>query len=195
MIYLLTFVVKGCLRENINAFWQNIGASNWLLRVIREGYCLPFVELPEVKFFQNHKSALCNAEFAYAEISTLLKSGALVEVSPTDLHVCSPLGIAKNNSGKLRLIVDLRYVNQHLRSCKFKYEDINTAADLLQQGDWFFKFDYTSGYHHAKIFPEHTKFLGCTWMVDGSCKFVKFTVLPFGLSVGPFIFTKMQKKP
>ena len=43
------------------------------------------------------------------------------------------------------------------------------------------------------FFPEHTKFLGCTWMVDGSCKFVKFTVLPFGLSVGPFIFTKIQK--
>ena len=51
-------VVKGRLQENI-AFWQNIGASNWLLRVIREGYSLPFVELPEVKFFQNHKSAQC----------------------------------------------------------------------------------------------------------------------------------------
>ena len=39
-------VVKGRLRENI-AFWQNIGASNWLLQVIREGYCLPFVDLPD----------------------------------------------------------------------------------------------------------------------------------------------------
>ena len=185
-------VVKGRLRENI-AFWQNIGASNWLLRVIREGYCLPFVELPEAKFFQNHTSALCNAEFVSTEISKLLKSGALVEVSPTDLRVCSPLGVAMNSSGKLRLIVDLRYVNQHLRSCKFKYEDIRTAADLFQQGDWFFKFDYTSGYHHVEIFPDHTNFLGCSWMVDGSCKFFKFTVLPFGLSVGPFIFTKIQK--
>ena len=41
--------VKSRLRQNF-AFWQNIGASNWLLRVIREGYCLPFVELPEVTF-------------------------------------------------------------------------------------------------------------------------------------------------
>lgn len=30
-------VVKGLLGENI-AFWQSIGASNWLLRVIREGF-------------------------------------------------------------------------------------------------------------------------------------------------------------
>ena len=89
-------VVKGRLREKI-AFWQNIGASNWLLRVIREGYCLPSVELPEVKFF--------------------------------------------HSSRKFRRIVDLRYVNQHLRSCKFKYEDIRTAADFFQLGGWFFKFD------------------------------------------------------
>ena len=86
-----------------------------------------------------------------------------------------------------------RYVNQHLRSCKFKYEDIRTAADLFQRGDWFFKFDYTSGYNHVEIFQAHTKFLGCSWIVDDSHKFFKFTVLPFGLSVGPFIFTKIQK--
>ena len=185
-------VVKGRLRANI-AFWQSIGASNWLLKVIREGYCLPFVVLPELKFFHNHKSTSCNADFVSSEISKLLTSGALVEVNAVDLLVCNPLGVAKNSSGKPRLIVDLRYVNQHLRSPKFKYEDIRTAADLFQQGDWFFKFDYTSGYHHVEIFPAHTKFLGCTWMVDGSPKFFKFTVLPFGLSVGPFIFTKIQK--
>jgi len=107
-------VVKGYLKENI-AFWQNIGASNWLLRVIGEGYRLPFVELPEVKFFQNHRSMLCNADFVSAEIPKLLKSGALVQVSPTDLLVCSLLGVAMNSSGKLRLIVDLHYPNQHLR--------------------------------------------------------------------------------
>ena len=43
------------------------------------------------------------------------------------------------------------------------------------------------------MFPEHTKLLGCSWMVNGSLKYFKFTVLPFGLSVGPFVFTKIQK--
>ena len=70
---------------------------------------MPFVELPQVKFFQNHKSVLCNAEFVSAAISKLLKSGALVEVSPKDLLVCSPLGVSMNSSRKSRLIVDLHY--------------------------------------------------------------------------------------
>ena len=47
--------VKGRLRENI-AFWQFIGASQWLLRVLNEGYCLPFIEFPKRMFFRNHNS-------------------------------------------------------------------------------------------------------------------------------------------
>ena len=117
--------------------------------------------------FRNHNSLFRNSEFVSSEISKLLLSGAMVEVSSTDLHVCNPLGVAVNTSGKPRLILDLRYGNQQLRSLNFKYEDIRTAADLFQKGDWFFKFDYTSGYHHLEIFPEHTLFLGCSWMVDG----------------------------
>ena len=149
MIYLLTLIIvvllsKVACERTLLSGKISVQVTGYL-RVISEGHCLPFVELPEVKFFQNHKSALCNAEFVSAEISKLLKSGALVEVSPTDLLVCSPLCVAMNSSGKLRLIVDLRYINQYLRSCKFKYEDIRTAADLPQL-DWFIKFDYTSGY-------------------------------------------------
>lgn len=122
--------VKGRLRENIT-FWESIGASRWLLKVLREGYCLPFVELPKNMSNRNHKSASCNSEFVSSEISKLLLSGAMVEVSSTDLRVCNPLGVAFNSSVKPRLILDLRYVN-------------NTA-------------------------------------------------LPFGLSTGPYIFTKVQR--
>lgn len=87
----------------------------------------------------------CNFEFVGSEISKLLLSGAIVEVSSTDLHVCNPLGVAANASGKPWLILDLWYVNQHLRPLKFKYEDIRTAVDLFQKGDWFSTFDYTRG--------------------------------------------------
>ena len=74
---------------------------------------------------------------------------------------------------------------------KFKYEDIRTACDLFSKSDWFFKFDYTSGYHHVKIYPEHTTFLGCS--LNGHLLYFKFTVLPFGLASAPFMFTKIQK--
>jgi hypothetical protein len=185
-------VVKGRLRRSLN-FWQSIGASSWVLNIIRLGYCLPFIEQPERKVLNNHASALKNSDFVLDEINKLLVSGALVEVEDNDIFVCSPLGVVTNTSGKSRLILDLRYINTHLRVTKFKYEDIRTASDLFQQGDWFFKFDYTSGYHHIEMFPEHTKFLGCSWVTQGRRRFFQFTVLPFGLATAPFLFTKIQK--
>ena len=52
--------------------------------------------------------------------------------------VCHPLGVVRNSTQKRCLIVDLRYVKHYLRSCKFKYDDIHTAADLFHKDDWFF---------------------------------------------------------
>ena len=54
-----------------------------------------------------------------------------------------------------QLLVDLHYVNLHLGSCKFKYEDKRTAAGLFSIGDCFFKFDYKSSYHEVENFPWH----------------------------------------
>lgn len=95
---------------------------------------MPFVELPEGKFFQNHSSTFYNADLVSSEITKLRKSGALVEVNAADLLLCNPLSVSINSSGKSRLIVDLRYFNQHLRAPKFKYEDIRTAADFVSSG-------------------------------------------------------------
>ena len=78
--------VKGRLREN-TAFWQFIGDSQWLLKVLNKDYWLLFVEFPKSMFFWNHKSVLCNSEFVFSEISKLFSSGDVVEVSSTNMRV------------------------------------------------------------------------------------------------------------
>ena len=55
--------------------------------------------------------------------------------------------------------------------------------------NWLFSFDIKSGYHHIDIFPPDQEFLGFSWFKDGFTQFYKFTVLPFGLPTGPYIFT------
>ena len=107
----------------------------------------------------------------------LVSSGAIANVERDDLMVCNPLGVVRNSAHKPRLIVDLRYVNKHLRSCKFNYEDIQTAADLFSKGDWFFIFDSKSGYHHIEIFPQHRQFLGFSLFYKDQLRYFHFTVL------------------
>ena len=57
---------------------------------------------------------------------------------------------------------------------------------------YIFSFDLKSGYPHIEIASEHQTFLGFSWkfhQAEGFQYFV-FSVLPFGLSTAPYIFTK-----
>ena len=55
---------------------------------------------------------------------------------------------------------------------------------------FIYKFDIKQGYHHIDIKPEHQKYMGFAWGINGKVRYFLFTVLPFGLTSAPFIFTK-----
>jgi len=105
-------------------------------------------------------------------------------------HVVNPLSVSIQSSGKERLIIDLRHVNQSIWKHKLKYEDWRVLLSYVNKADFLFSFDLKSGYHHFDIFPDHQIFLGFTWVFSGTVNYFCFTVLPFGLSSAPYIFTK-----
>ena len=92
-------------------------------------------------------------------------------------HVCNPLSVVCSHKGKLRLVLDLRYVNRYLWKCSFKYEDLRTVLSMFNLGDYVITFDLKSGYHHVDINEEHWRYLGFYWKKQ----FYVFKVLPFGL--------------
>ena len=98
-------------------------------------------------------------------------------------------------NGKKRLILDLRYVNKFLHRMHVKYEDGKTAISYFARGAYMFSFDLKSGYHHVEIFEGHQTYLGFSWKhsISNLVKFYVFTVLPFGLSSTPHVFTKILK--
>ena len=98
----------------------------------------------------------------------------------------SPLIVAENSSGKLRLILDLSNLNFYVRKDKVKFEDWKIAAQYFQKDSYLYKFDLKSGYFHIDICPSHMTYLGFSW----NSKFYCYTVLPFGLSSAPYIFSK-----
>ena len=54
-----------------------------------------------------------------------------------------------------------------------------------------YKFDLKSGYHLIDICQPHHQFLGFQWALGGTrSRYFRFTVLPFGLSSAPYLFTK-----
>ena len=87
--------MKGRLNENIY-FWEEIGASSWVLSFLMDGYALTFISKPEPKVFQSNVSTLRNKEFVTNKILDLLNSGHIREVSQNEIEVLNHLTIADN---------------------------------------------------------------------------------------------------
>ena len=100
----------------------------------------------------------------------------------------NPLSVVKRN--KFRLFIDLRHVNNFLVRFKFRYEDLPSLSQILEEGHWVFTWDLRSGYHHVDICVEHQTYLGFSWRFNGVPRYFTFAVLPFGLSSACFCFTK-----
>ena len=64
---------------------------------------------------------------------------------------------------------------------------------FVKTGSFLFKFDIKNGYHHVDIWAGHRQFLGFSWTFVGRDRYFVFTVLPFGITSGPFIFTKIMR--
>ena len=178
-------IVKGRLRASFQ-FWKDIGASSSVLNVIQIGYQLLFIETPQKESFKNNKSAISYSSFVSEAILDLLNKGLVVECFHVP-HIVNPLSVSVQSSGKLCLILDLRFVNQFLWKEKVHFEDWNIAISYFNRGDFLFTFDLKSGYHHVEIFPEHTKFLSFSWDFGEGSRYFFLQVLPFGLATAPFI--------
>ena len=182
--------VKGRLRAHFSFWLHTLGANDFILRVIDKGYIIPFITDPQNAFFDNNHSALIHAGFVSEAIQELIPSGSVFQVSSPP-QVVNPLSVSIQSRSKKRLILDLRHANKHI--WKEKFEDIRNACVYLPFDHFMFKFDLKSGYHHIDILQEHQTFLGFSWVVSGVRKFFVFTVLPFGLSSAPYIFTKVVR--
>ena len=180
--------VKGRLKEHVSFWKEELVAPQSVLSIIESGYALPLKSEPPRWSQKNQPSAYLRSEFVQTSIDELLVGGCikLRELKP---HICSPLSVVENSTGKLRLVINLRYLNKYLWKQKFKYEDLRTAMLLLERNDYLFSFDLKSGYHHVDIAEAHQKFLGIEW---GGAYYV-FTVLPFGLSTACYVFTKLMR--
>ena len=145
-------IVKGSLRVNVD-FWESIGASQFILSVIKEGYKIPFYYTPTSVILHNNKSALQNSDFVLSTITELLKIGSVVEC-PFPWVAVNPLSVSIQPNGKKRLILDLRHVNFFVKKSKIKFEDAKSFLECLiaRPCAWACSFDIRSGCHHIEIF-------------------------------------------
>ncbi|KAL3999504.1 Ran GTPase-activating protein 1 [Sarotherodon galilaeus] len=169
--------------------WRALAAPEWVVRTLERGYRLQFANTPPR--FHRVIFSLAKGESArilQEEITTLLSKGAVREI-PQEQSQCgfySKYFLVPKKGGGLRPILDLRALNQHLRSYKFRMLTPTTQLHVVRPGDWFTSIDLKDAYFHIPIYPPHRKFL--RFAFQG--RMYEYQVLPFGLSLSPRVFVK-----
>ncbi|GLC48086.1 hypothetical protein PLESTB_000713500 [Pleodorina starrii] len=181
--------MRGRLKEKY-AFWKSFVRNPLVLSWILVGFPLLWVVSQPAPFMgRNHGSTREHSQFVSEAIAELVKTGTAIRVEKQP-HCVLPLGVAVRADGKKRLILDARYVNEHVVTPGFKYETLAAMQQVLQPNDYAFTIDFKSGYHHVDMHPDFWTFLGFRW--DG--QFYVFTQLPFGLAPACWAFTKVTRE-
>ena len=92
-----------------------------------------------------------------------IKNGAIQQCSCTG-YTSRAFLIPKKHGG-LRLIVDLRYINQHVRKYTCRYEGLQTLRSLAKWGYYMVAFDLQDAYQCVSINEQDRHFL--SFCVDG----------------------------
>ena len=181
---------KGHLKSHYELWESVLGTSQFVTSMIREGYRLPFSEYPTPCFLKNNRSAFKHPEFVVTAIEELLCNNCIVE-HEFPPYCVNPLTVAEGKN--IRLVIDLRHVTAFASKVKFKYEDLRSLSEVLEENHCFFTRDLKSGYHHVDIFADHQKYLGFSWIINGKPRYFCFPVLSFGLTSACYCFTKLMK--
>ena len=124
------------------------------------------------------------------EVTSLFCKGAVEVISHISPGFYGHLFCVPKASGGWRPVLDLSFLNRFLKRVRFRMETNTSVRESIRPGDWGASIDLTDAYFHIPIHPRDRKWLRFVW--EG--KVFQFCALPFGLSLAPWIFTKVSRE-
>ena len=103
----------------------------------------------------------------------------------------SPIFPVPKPDGKLRIILNLKQLNEHVEYLHFKMDNIKVVLANITKGCYMASLDLKHAYHSVKIHDDFQKYMKFEWA--GSL--YQFTCYPNGLGPCPRKFTKLLKVP
>ena len=174
-------------------FWRlRLRASRFVLNIV-DGLSLPFVRPPPLRHPTPSSFTVLSqpdqARVVDEEVASMLEKGAIRQVSPS-LSYMSRLFLVTKKDGGFRPIINLKRLNKlYMIPPHFRMDTPSDVASLLRLGDWAATIDLKDAYFHVAVHHRFRRYLRFGW----KGKIYEFLVLPFGICIAPFIFTKLTK--
>ncbi len=187
--------VPGPVGARLQSYWRNwqaIGAEQWVVNVLRDGYHIPFdgdrpplTRDPPALSYKSHHPLFAALQ---AQVTALLDKQAIEVAPPTPGYYCR-LFLAPKKGGEWRPVLDLSPLNQFITAPHFRMETAQSIMAAMRIGHWSTSLDLKDAFLHVPIAGKHRCYL--RFMVGGI--HYQFRSLPFGLTTSPYVFTRMVK--
>lgn len=170
-------------------FWKAIRTPRSILTWLAFGYQLRFIAPPPMVGFDNHPGAFQYALFIDEELTKRVTRGQFSIVDATFAKQIHPMDVVPKASGGYRLILDCRLINGFLPQIPFKLENLSVVPQVIARSSWLFSTDLEDAYFHIPVHPSSSPHLCFQWRG----RIYSSNVVPFGLSIAPWIFTKVLR--
>ena len=110
-----------------------------------------------------------------------------IETTTQAVHISRLFSVPKKGTDRLRMILDLSYLNCFICRPKFKMTTVNHVREIISLGAWMATIDLKDAYWHV---PIHQAFRNYLAFKINKTTF-RFRAMPFGLNIAHRIFTKL----
>ena len=172
--------------------WQSIGASSWVLSVLRDGYHIPFLASPPplsryLVSFPTYRVGSPRSLALRQEVEKMLSKDALEIVLDPGPGFYSRLFLVEKVTGGWRPMIDLSHLNGFVCLTPFKMETVASVLLSVREGDFLASIDLKDTYFQIPIHQSSRKLL---WFMSEGTVY-QFKALCFGLSTAPQVFTSV----
>ncbi|KAA6399591.1 MAG: hypothetical protein EZS28_004879, partial [Streblomastix strix] len=116
-----------------------------------------------------------------------LKENIIKITNPKEMFHFNRVFTVPRKDGSLRRQIDCRKANNLTQLIHFKKDHLCRILESVYSGDWFISLDIYAAYSHIKADQSLQPFLA----ISVNNNVYTHTVMPFGLSRAPYIFTKI----
>ena len=143
-----------------------------------------------------HATYACNlsqddAMLVHHEIQDLLIKGIIRPSIHENIEFLSPIFPTHKSDGGIRIILNLKDLNNHIRNYHFKMDTIKNVLLSVTPGCHMASLDLKHAYHSVRVGEKSQKFLKFCWKGER----YQYTCYPNGLGPCPRKFTKLMKVP
>lgn len=158
--------------------WTELTSDKYLLDIVR-GYNIEFVDLPsQNKLPKQLKFSELEHKQINEQITNFIDKGIVEKASDESGEFISNIFYRPKKDGTVRVILNLKELNNDVEYHHFKMETLKSALSLVKKNCFFGSIDLTDAYFSVNVNPLYRKYLR---FIREGVKY-QFTCLPNGLS-------------